>query len=295
MAARAGGQDGPVRPVLAVLACAVTLAGCGSGGEPARPAAVASPGTPPAADAPLPHGATALAARLQSSTDGLGSAIGAWSDRGSGEPPPDVTLWALDQQRAFRLLSSRPSLAASVLPKLRPPTRRFARSVLAAMRDLRRLAPPPRRRTFRAGPPEPADALLGYYREGQRRFRVGWHVLAAVNFVESAFGKLRNDSVAGAQGPMQFLPATWRAYGLGGDIHDPHDAVLGAANYLRANGAPRSYSRALYRYNPSPLYVDAVRRYARLMAASPRAFYGFYAWQVFVRTPEGSRRLTGPR
>jgi membrane-bound lytic murein transglycosylase B len=33
---------------------------------------------------------------------------------------------------------------------------------------------------------------------------------------------------------MQFIPSTWAAYGLGGDVHDPHDAVMGAANYLHA-------------------------------------------------------------
>ena len=112
-------------------------------------------------------------------------------------------------------------------------------------------------------------------------------MLAAVNFVESAFGKLRSDSTAGAQGPMQFIPATWRAYGLGGDVHDPHDAILGAANYLRASGAPRDYRRALYAYNRSTLYVDAVLRYANQMKRDVRAFYGYYAWQVWVRTPSG--------
>jgi membrane-bound lytic murein transglycosylase B len=93
---------------------------------------------------------------------------------------------------------------------------------------------------------------------------------------------------------MQFLPATWRANGLGGDVHRPRDAILGAANYLAANGGARDEARALYRYNPSPLYVDAVRRYARRIASDPRAFYRYYAWQVFVRTPSGDRRLTGP-
>ncbi len=285
------------RATAIALTAVAAAAGCGGGGaaERPRPAAVPSPGGPPAAGSPLPRTPAPLATRLQASTDGLRSAIGAWADRSSADPPEDVTLWALDQQRTFRLLASRPRLGRLVAARLRPATRSFARSVLAAMDDLRRLAPPPRRRTFRVGPALPADELLGIYRAAQRRFGVGWHVLAAVNFVESAFGKLRNDSVAGAQGPMQFLPATWRAYGLGGDIHDPRDAIMGAANYLRANGAPRSYARALLRYNPSPLYVDAVRRYARLIAASPHAFYGFYAWQVFVRTPEGSRRLTGPR
>ena len=116
-----------------------------------------------------------------------------------------------------------------------------------------------------------------------------------MNFVESAFNKLRNASTAGAQGPMQFIPATWRAYGLGGDVHDPHDAILGAANYLHANGAPRDYRRALFHYNPSPSYVDAVLRYARRIKADRRAFAELYSRQVFVRTPRGLVRLTGPR
>jgi membrane-bound lytic murein transglycosylase B len=120
------------------------------------------------------------------------------------------------------------------------------------------------------------------------------HVLAAVNFVESGFGKLRSASTAGAQGPMQFVPGTWRAYGLGGNVHDPHDAIIGAANYLHASGAPRDYRRALYAYNRSPLYVDAVLRYANQIKRDVRAFYAYYAWQVWVRTPAGPRRLTGP-
>ena len=62
---------------------------------------------------------------------------------------------------------------------------------------------------------------------------------------------------------MQFMPSTWREYGLRGNIHDPHDAILGAANYLHAAGAPGDIGRALYAYNPSPYYVDAVLRLQR--------------------------------
>jgi membrane-bound lytic murein transglycosylase B len=94
---------------------------------------------------------------------------------------------------------------------------------------------------------------------------------------------------------MQFIPSTWRRYGLGGNVHDPHDAILGAANYLHANGAPGNYRRALYRYNPSWLYVDAVLRYAGRIRADPHAYYVLYSRQVFVRTPQGLVRLTGPR
>jgi membrane-bound lytic murein transglycosylase B len=123
---------------------------------------------------------------------------------------------------------------------------------------------------------------------------VAWTVLASVNFVETDFNRIRSSSSAGAQGPMQFMRSTWREYDLGGNLRDPHDAILGAANFLHRSGAPRSYRRALYSYNPSPLYVDAVLRYARRMAADRRAFYGYFAWQVFVTTPSGERRLTGP-
>jgi membrane-bound lytic murein transglycosylase B len=94
---------------------------------------------------------------------------------------------------------------------------------------------------------------------------------------------------------MQFLPATWRAYGLGGNMHDPRDAILGAANYLHASGAPRDYRRALYAYNRSTLYVDAVLSYGNQMKRDVRTFYGYYAWQVWVRTTHsGLTRLTGP-
>ena len=169
-----------------------------------------------------------------------------------------------------------------------------ARATIRARRELAALATPQPRDRFSTGRPAPAGILLRDYREAQRRFRVAWPVLAAVNFVESAFGRMRNRSTAGAQGPMQFIPSTWAAYGMGGDIHDPHDAVLGAANYLHANGAPRDYRRALYAYNRSGLYVDAVLAYADRIRRDPRNFFAYYAWQVFVRTPSGTRRITGP-
>jgi membrane-bound lytic murein transglycosylase B len=119
-------------------------------------------------------------------------------------------------------------------------------------------------------------------------------VLAAVNFVESAFGRMRNKSSAGAQGPMQFIPSTWDAYGMGGDIDDPHDAIMGAANYLHASGAPEDNRRALYAYNPSRAYVDAVMSYTRRIRRDRHRYFAFHSWQVFVHTPSGIVRITGP-
>jgi membrane-bound lytic murein transglycosylase B len=89
---------------------------------------------------------------------------------------------------------------------------------------------------------------------------------------------------------MQFEPATWRAYGLGGDVHDPHDAILGAANYLRANGGATDERRALLHYNHSRLYVGAVLHYAHRIAHVPTAFREYYDWDVYVRTPAGEKR-----
>ncbi len=248
----------------------------------------------PPPNAPIPREPAAIARALNEHTVALQEGVDAW--RGQGEVPEDVELEALYQQRIYIHLTAKPQLARAVVARLRGRIRSEAKETLAARAALVRLTPPTTRplRSFRTGPPAPARSLVRWYREAERRFGVGWHILAAVNFVESAFGKLRSASTAGAQGPMQFLPGTWRAYGLGGNVRDPHDAILGAANYLHASGAPRDYRKALYGYNRSTLYVDAVLRYANQMKRDLRAFYGYYAWQVWVRTPGGPRRLTGP-
>jgi hypothetical protein len=252
---------------------------------------------PPAPDAALPKDPAALAQRLTQTDDALAQAIDRWRAEGSLEafpPPADVTLLALHQQRIHLFLTPRERLARRVAALLSPRVAAHLKATFRARRGLGEITPPTPGR-YRTGPPEPPGRLLAHYRAAQRRFHVGWPVLAAVNFVESAFGRMRNSSAAGAQGPMQFIPSTWKAYGLGGDINDPRDAILGAANYLHANGAPGRLRAALLRYNPSPLYVNAVLAYAQRMRRDPRAFLGYYSWQVFVRVPGGTRRITGPR
>jgi membrane-bound lytic murein transglycosylase B len=250
--------------------------------------------TAPGPRTAIPREPAALARALVQTRIDLARAIDAWRARGEPRTPAEVTLEALYDQRIELLLAAKPWLARATLRRVPAATAQEVRTNLAAKRELWRLTPVTGRRRFRTGRAVPPATLIAYYRQGERRFGVGWNVLAAVNFVESAFNKLRNNSATGAQGPMQFMPATWRAYGLGGDVRDPHDAIVGAANYLHANGAPRDNRRALLRYNPSPLYVDAVLRYARRIRRDPRAFYEYYSRQVFVRTPSGLRRITGP-
>jgi soluble lytic murein transglycosylase-like protein len=243
----------------------------------------------PAPNAPIPAAPGELAVALRETERSLNAAIDHWDT--STRPPLGIALLALYEQRIVRRLGAEPRLARAVV-RLDP----AARDDVAARSGLASLAAhsPPLRSVPRVGAAPPAARLRAWYGEAQARFGIRWQVLAAVNFVESAFGKVRNTSTAGAQGPMQFEPATWRAYGLGGDIRDPHDAILGAAHYLAASGGRTNERAALRRYNRSSLYAEAVEHYADRMTHDPHAFYRYYNWSVYIRTPAGYRRMSGP-
>jgi transglycosylase-like protein with SLT domain len=162
------------------------------------------------------------------------------------------------------------------------------RTNLAAAAALHGLvAPRPSLPPWKIVAPPPPATLLGYFRQAQSRFGVRWEYLAAIEFIETKFGRVVGLSTAGAEGPMQFLPSTWAAYGRG-DVHDPRAAIFGAARYLVANGAPTDIAAALYHYNPSQQYVHAVVDYAGWMRADPRAYYGYYHWQVIYAKRGGA-------
>jgi len=254
---------------------------------------VGAAAAPPSDNAPIPTEPEPLARTLVQTTAALEHAIGDWNPKSTAAPQA-VVLQALYQQRIYRLLTRDSGLATRTLALVPRDLAKVSRDLLAAQRELYRLTPPIGVQTIKVTRPRPAPQLLSYYREAQHRFKVPWNVLAAVNFVETKFGKLRSASAAGAQGPMQFMPATWGRYGLGGNVQDAHDAILGAANYLQASGAPQDLRNALHHYNPSSAYVDAVLRYTRRIGADRTMFYALYSWQVFVKTPRGDRRVTGP-
>ena len=197
---------------------------------------------------------------------------------------------ALAEQLIELRLADHPTLSRAVV-KLLPA--RLARDVtddVLARRDLTSLKPSHPGPPIRLGPALAAARLQQYYLEGQRRSGIAWQVLAAVNYVESDFGRLREASASGALGPMQFLPSTWAVYGRG-DVRDPHAAILAAARYLRAAGGVHDERGALYHYNPSRRYVDAIERYAGRIRRSERAVLVFYARRIVVRTATGYRRL----
>lgn len=172
-------------------------------------------------------------------------------------PSRSATLAALDRQAGATV---RTNLAAG--------------SALAHLVTPRKTLPP-----WKILQPPPPATLLAYFRAAQARYGVGWEYLAAIEFIETKFGRVAGLSTAGAEGPMQFMPSTWSRYGRG-DVHNPRDAIFGAARYLVAGGARHDIAGALYHYNPSADYVAAVTDYAQRMRANPRAYYGYYYWQV---------------
>lgn len=82
-----------------------------------------------------------------------------------------------------------------------------------------------------------------------------WPALAGIGKVETNHNRPPGQvSPAGAQGPMQFLPATWTSYGTDGnadgraDPFNPADAIPAAAHYLCEHGADRDLSTAVASY-----------------------------------------------
>ncbi|GGL18062.1 hypothetical protein Sme01_55590 [Sphaerisporangium melleum] len=288
-------QTGQVAPPSAATVSASSPAAAGSR-TPA--AATTAQAWLPRPDAEIPQDPGKLARELDRTIRALRAAIDAWrrdGDPGRGRPPEPVVLLALHEQRIYRYTARHPEVAERAFARLSPAFATQARNDTTAVRELLSLAHPVKGAVrFKVREPEPADVLLGHFKRAERRFGVEWEVLAAVMLVETKFGRVRSASHAGAQGPMQFMPATWKAYGMGGDIHDTGDAIAAAANYLHASGAPRDYRKALYAYNHSQAYVDAVLLHARRMKRDVRGFYAYYNWQVFVLTTDGERRLTGP-
>ena len=128
---------------------------------------------------------------------------------------------------------------------------------------------------------KPLSDLRSFYREAQLRYGVDASYLASINYIESNFGRINGPSSANAQGPMQFLPGTWANYGNGGDINDPHDAILAAARYLVHYGAPYNMRLAIWHYNLDYDYVDSVESFARAYRADPGWLDRMYYWNTF--------------
>lgn len=115
------------------------------------------------------------------------------------------------------------------------------------------------------------DDIRVLYIAAADRYHLPWTLLAGIGMAETAHGRTRAMSPAGAQGLMQFMPATWARYGVDGsgdgraDIHNDADSVMSAANYLTASGVAAGVDgvrRAIFAYNHADWYVNDVLFYA---------------------------------
>jgi murein DD-endopeptidase MepM/ murein hydrolase activator NlpD len=148
--------------------------------------------------------------------------------------------------------------------------------------------------------------LLSIYQAAGIQYGVPWEVLAAINEVETDYGRNLDVSSAGALGWMQFMPGSWQTYGVDAnqdgrkDPYNPVDAIFAAARYLRAAGAEADLSKAIYSYNHAAWYVDAVLRRARFVAGLPSDLVGSLTGLAQGRSPVAgrarySRRAAGAR
>ena len=122
--------------------------------------------------------------------------------------------------------------------------------------------------------------LLPIYQAAGTQYGIRWEVLAAINEIETDYGRNLNVSSAGALGWMQFIPSSWRMYGTDAnndgeqDPYNPVDAIFAAARYLKAAGADNDLRRAIFAYNHADWYVDSVMMRARLISGLPADLVG---------------------
>jgi hypothetical protein len=285
------------RPVLAVAASMCALLGCTDSGQSMPPSATtaSAPATVPAQTMDTttsPEATTAAGAQPEISSDPAQVADDLVADeralRDPSTPEPALTAAARRQQAAYRAIGHHAEWDAIIRPRIPSSLLETydrnvdARRQLYAITEAQNTVP-----AWRIVPPPPADELMGYYREAEAASGVGWNYLAAINMIESRFGSIQGDSTAGAQGPMQFLPSTWDAYGNGGDIRSPRDSIMAAGRFLAAHGFANDRDQAIFRYNNATEYVRAVNDYAAVLAADPGAFAGYYRWDVYYRTTAG--------
>lgn len=279
------------RAASALLVAAALAVGCSGSTEPpppAPPAATAPSAAPPRAEPPKLR----LASDPAQIADDLAADEKALRDTSS---PEDVRLAAARrQQLAYRALGQHPEWDAVARPRIPQTLIEIYDRNVGARRQLTALSrgdAKPTLPAWRIVAPRPAEELLSYYRKAESASGVGWNYLAAINLIETAFGRIAGVSTAGAQGPMQFMPATFASYGGGGDIRSPHDSIMAAGRYLAANGFARDPDHALWRYNNSNEYVRAVSDYAAVLARDPAAFDGYYRWDVYYNSTAGEVRL----
>jgi murein DD-endopeptidase MepM/ murein hydrolase activator NlpD len=133
--------------------------------------------------------------------------------------------------------------------------------------------------------------LLPIFQAAGTAYGIPWQVLAAINEVETDYGRDLSVSSAGAEGWMQFLPSEWAQYGVDAngdgweDPYNPADAIFAAARYLRAAGGNTNIEAAIFSYNHSQSYVESVMLRAHLLGGTPSELLGAITGLTEARFP----------
>jgi hypothetical protein len=304
---------------LVVASVGVFLAGCGVGTDPADagPASAVSASPSPVESTSTTAASTALqvepddtdtqhdeppttdgdqlvvpAQELPTDAETLAQALveAERAVRDQSLPKPLLSQWGQRQQALYRRLSFHPDWFEPVLGSVSDDVAEAVALNWEARENLIALLATEKRHdtmpAWRVEEPPPAAELLSYYQEAEELTGISWEYVAAINLVETRMGRIQGVSTAGAIGPMQFLPTTWAECCVG-DPTNPRDAVIGAATYLTVRGGPDNMSKAIWGYNNSDYYVNAVTAYAEVMMADERAYYGYHGWEIYFLTTEG--------
>ena len=133
--------------------------------------------------------------------------------------------------------------------------------------------------------------LLPIYQAAGVEYGIRWEVLAAINEIETDYGRNLSTSSAGAMGWMQFMPGTWESYGVDAnhdgvkDPNNPVDAIFAAARYLKASGGNTSIEKAIFSYNHADWYVADVLKRAKALAALPADLISALTGLTMGRSP----------
>ena len=149
---------------------------------------------------------------------------------------------------------------------------------------------------FLAAPEVSYEELEALWARAGAAYGIPWQVLAAINKIESNFGRNMGPSSAGAVGWMQFMPDTWLRWGTDGDGDgvvdpwDPEDAVFAAARYLAASGGAHDISGAVFSYNHAQWYVNEVLGLASLFGGDVDVVFTLDKLAVEARRGADGRR-----
>ena len=199
------------------------------------------------------------------------------------------------KRRRRRMTATAKKVASHVAVPVERSTSRARRRVTTTATHAAAAVPTPANPTFSLALPGPAPIgvpdffidkfrippfLLPIYQAAGTQYDVRWEVLAAINEIETDYGRNLNVSSAGAMGWMQFMPSTWHRWGVdanGDGVKDPYnpvDAIFTAARYLAAAGADKDLRRAIFAYNHADWYVDSIVMRARLLGGLPADLVG---------------------